>query len=444
MQITLNEILSAREERAQIQNELLDRYAATLVCFTMNIAGPVKTSPVIERAFSEGVNLIKEALADCTPLFTREDHGRCGPVLYYSVSADAELVKSLLTEIEDNHPIGRLFDMDVIDTDGRRLSRKSERGCMVCGAPGRACGAGRLHPIEELVLRTNTMLSNHFLDTDARRIAKIAKRSLIDEVYTTPKPGLVDRENCGSHTDMGICEFKRSADALEPYFIDCVKIGWRGKADDPQKLFMRLRERGISAECEMYRATGGVNTHKGIIFSMGILACAAGRLITPSGDIPTAELILKEAAFISAATVSADLASINASTAGGRAYVELGHRGIRGEVLDGFPSVRDIALPIYRKYLSEGKNKNDAGAFTLLHLIANIYDTCIFKRGGNEAVAYAKERAQALLASGEPALAEIRALNGDFTERNLSPGGSADLLAITYFLSELEDERDQS
>ena len=194
----------------------------------------------------------------------------------------------------------------------------------------------------------------------------------------------------------------------------------------------------------MYRATGGVNTHKGIIFSMGILACAAGRLITPSGDIPTTELILKEAAFISAATVSADLASTNASTAGGRAYVELGHRGIRGEVLDGFPSVRDIALPIYRKCLSEGKNKNDAGAFTLLHLIANIYDTCIFKRGGNEAVAYAKERAQALLAPGEPALAEIRALNGDFTERNLSPGGSADLLAITYFLSELEDERDQS
>ena len=113
-------------------------------------------------------------------------------------------------------------------------------------------------------------------------------------------------------------------------------------------------------------------------------------------------------------------------------------------MLDGFPSVRDIALPSYRKYLSEGKNKNDAGAFALLHLIANIYDTCIFKRGGDEAVAYARERARALLLSGELTLAEVRALDDDFTKRNLSPGGSADLLAITYFLSELEDERYQS
>jgi holo-ACP synthase/triphosphoribosyl-dephospho-CoA synthase len=329
--------------------------------------------------------------------------------------------------------------MDVLDASGVKLSRKRERGCLVCGAPGRACAAGRLHPLEELVRVTGGIISDYLTDIDSSLIANLARESLIDEVSTTPKPGLVDREGCGSHTDMGLDEFVRSADALTPYFKDCTATGISGAALPRCELFAKIRARGIKAEAEMYAATGGVNTHKGIIFSMGILATAAGRLMGTDGRIPSTDDILTEAARIAEDGVSRDLESMSRSTAGGRAYLEEGERGIRGEVLDGFPSVKNIALPIYKKYLKDGKSKNDAGALTLLHLIANIYDTSIYNRGGSAGVAYAKERARALLSAGEPSMSDLRALGEDFTRRRLSPGGSADLLAITYFLSSLEE-----
>ncbi len=405
----------------------------------MNIAGPIKTSPKIERAFSHGALAIEDALSSYPVLFKKEEHTRCGPVLYYSVSADEKEIKSRLTEIEEKHPVGRLFDMDVLGADGKKLSREAERGCLVCGAPGRACAAGRLHPVSELTRVTDKLLSDYLLDYDAARIAKTAEDSLVSEVYTTPKPGLVDRDGRGSHTDMGIEEFLHSAKALFPYFKDAVKIGILGKDDAPDRVFAGLRERGIVAEGEMYAATGGVNTHKGIIFSMGIICCAVGRLMGTDGNIPRTDDILAEAAKLAEAGVKRDLSRMKQDTAGGRAYLKYGQRGIRGEVADGFPSVKNIALPIYRKCLKEGKNKNDAGVLTLLHLIANIYDTSIYNRGGDEGVTYARERARALLSYGEPKMSDIRALGADFTNKRLSPGGCADLLSITYFLSSLAE-----
>lgn len=441
MNITLDEILAAREERVRTQTEMLMEHHSPLICFTMNIAGPVKTSPIIERAFTEGLRLIHAAIEPYEVAERREEHTNCGPVAFYSLRADAPPLKALMIEIEDSHPIGRLFDIDVIDIDGIKIDRPTERSCMVCGAPGRACAAGRLHPLSELTALTNSLLSDYFVDSDAKHIARIIKESLLREVYTAPKPGLVDPISRGSHMDMDVSDFERSAEALEPYFLHCVKTGASLKDKPYENTFLALRKSGIEAEKTMYIATRGVNTHKGVIFSLGILAGAIGRLMEPDGYIPDTEDILAEATRMSCAAIKHDLENIEPSTAGGRAYLECGMRGIRGEVMDGFPSIKEIAIPAYRSALARGKNKNDAGVLTLLHLIANVYDTNLYNRGGEAGISYARDRAHKLLSLGDPTMDMVQKMDAELTERNLSPGGCADLLAITYFLTELEDKK---
>ena len=441
MSVTLQEILDSRESRVRTQMQLLHDYHAPIICFTMNIAGPVKNSPLIERAFREGVRLIDEAIVSYEVLERREEHTNCGPVAFYSLNARTGILKERTVEIEQNHPIGRLFDIDVIDAEVRKTTRAEERGCLICGAPGRACAAGRLHPVSELTSRTHTMMSNYFVDLDAKHIARIAKQSLWREVYTAPKPGLVDPLSRGSHMDMDVSDFERSADALEPYFLNCVKTGAEHKSKPPESTFPNLKSLGIEAEKSMYAATRGVNTHKGAIFSIGILAGAIGRLMTPDGYMPSTDEILSEAARISRTSIKRDFENIDRCTAGGRAYLECGIRGIRGEVIDGFPSIKNIAIPAYRAALARGKSKNDAGVLTLLHLIANVYDTNLYKRGGEAGILYARDYARTLLSSADPSVESIRQMDTELTERNLSPGGCADLLAATYFLTELEDQK---
>ena len=104
----------------------------------------------------------------------------------------------------------------------------------------------------------------------------------------------------------------------------------------------------------------------------------------------------------------------------------------------GFPSVRDISLPVYKKALKDGHNKNDAGVIALLHLIANIYDSNLYNRGGDEGVQWAQKYARCLLCNNTITTEDVKKMDTDFINKNLSPGGCADLLAITYFLSELD------
>ena len=441
MHVTLEEMLLARDARAKIQNDLLNKHGCPLISFTMNVAGPRKTSPKIERAFRVGVELIDKALVGKKVEYRREEHNKCGPVSFFSVNIDAKELKDKLVEIEDTHPLGRLFDMDVIDVCGAHLSRKQERGCIVCGAPGRACAAGRLHPLEEITSATEKIINDYFLAFDSKRVAHLAKEALIAEVYTSPKPGLVDPESRGSHKDMNVCHFVRSAEALEPYFEQFIACGAEFAKKSPQDVFPALKKIGIDAERAMYAATDNKNTHKGAIFSFGIILGAIGRLMAVGDGIPTPKEILKEAKEISKSAVEEALATADGSTAGARAYLNHGERGARGEAADGFPTVKSFGLPIYREALDNGKNKNDAGAITLLHLIKEIFDTSLYKRGGAAGVEYAREQVTRLLRSGEPSTERIRTLDRAFTKRNLSPGGAADLLAITYFLYELEESR---
>lgn len=425
MEVSLLDILNAREARVQRQQQLLAAHRAPLLCFTMNIAGPVKTTPLIQRGFEEGLTLLDQQLPHETILFRENQVLPTGCEAVFAIDLPAEEIKDICTELEENHPLGRLFDMDVIGTDGRKLERKSQRGCIVCGAPGRFCAASRAHSVEQLQAVTTQLLERYFFPLD---IAAIAVQSLMDEVCTTPKPGLVDRRNNGSHRDMDLSLFEASAQALRPYFEACVRIGQNTAQMLPEETFPLLRAAGIEAEKTMLQVTGGVNTHKGAIYTMGLLCGGIGRLCCTDTDA-----ILAECQAMVGSSIEADFASATGKTAGERLYLQHGIRGIRGEAADGFPAVKNIGLPHFRQALAEGFSQNDAGVLTLLHLIAQVQDTNLYHRGGYDGALWAANAAQQLL-SQNPSNAMVAQLDDAFIERNLSPGGCADLLAVTYFL----------
>lgn len=437
-EVTLQEILLAREERVRLQQQLLQEFGCPVVCFTMNIAGPVKNTPLIQRGFRAGVDLLCQRIPGDLILKQILDAANTGNTAMLAVRMNAADLKQITTEIEESAPLGRLFDMDVLDSSGEKLSRDALRGCIVCGAPGRSCAAGRVHSVAQLQAVTNQILTAHFADADAEAIASLAVQSLIDEVNTTPKPGLVDRRNNGSHKDMTRRHFLDSAQALKPYFRECVKIGQKTASLPPYETFPLLRQSGLEAEKAMYKATGGVNTHKGVIYTMGVLCGAIGRLWRADQPIAEIATILAECGDMVRPSVEADFAAADGSTAGEALYLKYGIGGIRAEVAAGLPSVAEIALPCYQVALHRGLSHNDAGVLTLLQLIARIDDTNLYHRGGPEGAQWASTAVNTLLRSNPaPTTEQLEALDDAFIARNLSPGGCADLLAMTIFLYSL-------
>ena len=164
-EVTLQEVLDARDRRAEAQRQLLARHGLPLLSFTMNIPGPVKDSPLIRRGFEEGLRRLDGTLsaAGIACLSRSVTHAVTGNELLCAADAPAETLKALCTRIEEGSPMGRLFDMDVIGPDGRKLARGEERRCLVCGAKGRCCASRRLHSLAELSAAVEAFLAGDTL-----------------------------------------------------------------------------------------------------------------------------------------------------------------------------------------------------------------------------------------------------------------------------------------
>ena len=448
MEVSLMEMLDARERRAQRQMQLLQQYGTTLICFTMNIAGPVKNSPLIRRGFEMGRRLLEQQLmvAKAKILHFEEINENTGNEAIVVLDCDALTAKRAAVIIEDHTEAGRLFDMDVLRPDGSKVDRQElkldARRCLLCGGIAQNCARSRTHTVQQLQERTQQLLETALAHYDTKRIARLACQALLYEVAVTPKPGLVDRANSGSHTDMDFFSFQASAAALWPYFETCAEIGMETKQLLPEQTFARLRVPGMMAEGEMLHSTGGVNTHKGAIFSLGILCAALGRMGWEYADKP--EWLLYECSQMTAGLVEKDFAGLtaeNAKTAGQKLYLRHGITGVRGQAEAGFPAVLKVGLPKLEEGLSKGLSINDAGCAALLSMLAAAADTNIISRSDYETQQrIALETAILLQKTPFPEEAVLKQMDADFMEKNLSPGGTADLLAMTYFLYLLKED----
>ena len=430
--VTLDELLKARDTRAALQRQLLDEHGGTLVCLTVNMPGPVKRCALADRLFSVGVREVPKALPGAAFSRTRQTPAGCEG--YWCVPLRPEAVKRAMCRLENEHPLGRLWDIDVLGPDGRALSRRSlgmpARTCLLCGRPAAVCARAGAHPLPKLL----DAMQQTLIGWESRGIGAQARAALEDEVRAAPKPGLVDALSCGAHTDMDIRTFLSSARALEPHFAHFAALGMRSAGQTPGALFDSLRRPGLDAERDMYAATGGVNTHKGAIFSLGLLCAAAGRLLALSQPV-SADAVCRLCARMTAGLCARELPR-EAQTNGGRVYHRYGARGARGEAESGFAAVREVALPALRMYRKNGCGPDEALVRVLLRLMARVEDTNLLARRGAEQAGWVRDQALAL--TRDFSMHGVRALDAEMTRRGLSPGGCADLLAAALLLDRLE------
>ncbi len=459
--ITLEQILVAREERVSIQRRLLYGFKLPVICFTLNIAGPVKLFDLALKAFDRGKELINKKLeqsghnlASCEEKVTNT-----GCEAFFVVEGDAHSVKKVMVDIEDGEAIGRLFDMDVIKPDGEKLSREDiglpPRRCLLCNNPAVLCARSRNHSLELIQRETVRMLKNYFDHEYAERIASLAQRSILYEVCVTPKPGLVDRHHSGAHKDMDIYTFMSSASVLYPYFYRFVLHGLSAGGKSPKELFRSARYLGIEAEEAMLKSTHGVNTHKGIIFSIGIICIALGYLHGKAlpETLESLQLLCREMVCSDMENDFKKIPEKTTKTNGERLYALYGLTGIRGEAASGFSSVIRYGLPTFQALMAQGCSLNDTGALTLLHLIAHVEDTNIIARSNPEVLRLVQQEIGLLIESLLPGSGDqfdreifdksinshdvidrIKKLDDLFMHHNISPGGCADLLAVTFML----------
>ena len=447
-QITLSQMLIARERRAQKQQELLKKYHASLICFTMNIAGPVKNNPLIRQGFSLGNRYLKQKLsAQKIKCIHQEIIDKVtGNEAYYVTDTDPKVLKKLTVEIEDASPIGRLFDLDVLSSEGLKTERTdlglAPRICLICNRPAKECARSRTHTVEQLQSTIRQILTRAINESDSKDAASYALRAILHEACTTPKPGLVDRLDNGSHKDMDIFTFMDSASVLWPYFGSCARLGRQTASLSATETFFAIRKEGRKAEEDMVGATGGVNTHKGAIFTMGILCAALGRLDRKSWKKP--EIILQECAEMTKGLTAHDFAGLtikNARTAGQKLYLKYNITGVRGQMEEGLPAVRYTGLPALKAGVARGLSLNEAGCGALLALMTAATDTNLIARSNLRTWQETISRLKILLAENPyPDAETLQQLNQEFIQKNLSPGGSADLLAVCYLLYFLEQD----
>ncbi|GEO70331.1 triphosphoribosyl-dephospho-CoA synthase CitG [Levilactobacillus acidifarinae] len=270
-----------------------------------------------------------------------------------------------------------------------------------------------------------------------------ATRALLYEVSVTPKPGLVDPADVGPHPDMDVFTFIDSATALEDYWTTCFATGRAFTNTALPDLFHQIRPAGVAAEAAMFHATHGVNTHKGAVFSLGVIVAATGYQ-TRTAPYDTSQVLTTVQAMLHGLTTNdfAGLAQKPSAqlTAGERQYLKYGTTGIRGQAEAGFPVVATVSLPYLRQ--SQG-TRTQRLLNTLLTIVAHTADSNLIKRAGTDTIVpWAQQTAQAILTAGgcqtPTGQAQLTEMNRIFKAKNLSLGGSADLLILTIYFGLME------
>ncbi|MDF0605452.1 triphosphoribosyl-dephospho-CoA synthase [Neisseriaceae bacterium TC5R-5] len=263
-------------------------------------------------------------------------------------------------------------------------------------------------------------------------LATAAVRALISEASLSPKPGLVDQRGGGAHQDMDWWLLCRSARALQPGLLAMAQAAQ--ELDDLASLRRAIGRHGRDAEAAMLAVTGGINTHRGAIWALGLLLTAAAHW--PEAGV--AELTQRAAQL---ARLPDSGLEQQPAHPGARACQQYGVGGARAQAMAGFPQVMQAGLPTLRHTRQAGAGEACAQLDALLAIMAQLDDTCLLARGGVAGLQLAQQGAAAVLQAGGSASATgrvlLQQLDRQLLARRLSPGGAADLLAATLLLDSL-------
>lgn len=321
--------------------------------------------------------------------------------------------------------------MHEVLADVRETARLEKKGNAVSASRVRkAMEQGDMSTIRQLVPPT----------TLPYIIAHLATQALQAELDTTPKPGLVDKDNNGAHRDMDYALMQRSIDTLHPYFVKLALLG----CADALPTHTSIRDIGIEAERAMLSATNGVNTHKGALFSMGLAVVAAAheeRKIAANEEQILKERNGGEDVLVSLQTTIKALAASFPDTNGTHGskakLLSKGTTAIKG-ALDNAREGYEMLFAEWLPFYIERRKERDAHTLhkTLLRIMCDLDDTNVIYRTDLATAEEVKQEARALLDNFSEAA--LKDMDRHYTTRNISPGGAADMLSLTIFIGSIQ------
>lgn len=467
----MESILRGREKRVKIRKEFIkkNKRAVSFLCLSINMPGLDKRNDFAQRLFYDAQKTIYQQLArekiELLDQLTLTN--KAGSVLLLAVELKPKNLKEIMLKIEADHILGRFFDLDVYNQSNISLSRTDfnypPRKCFICNDHAKACMRTAKHSQQELenFIAAEKEKFYNYLDKKISKAAviveEIAYRAVLEEIFTTPKPGLVDLVDQGSHLDMDFDTFLKSSAAIKPFFSEFFKCG-AAKFLQANK-FETLKMIGQKAETAMFKATKGVNTQKGIIFSFALIIAAFGEIFSRGFDFSSSRMVFEISKTVKSWTsglVENELTNkvkkiVNGEdqfqaeremTHGQLIYLKYGITGARGEAENGFESVLEQALPELKNHLKAGYHPNLASIQALISLISEVDDSNLLFRSDLKTLRKIQKRFTKLReyngVLSKKGQKEYQTLCSYLKEKSLSPGGSADLLAVAHLFLNLE------
>lgn len=282
------------------------------------------------------------------------------------------------------------------------------------------------------------MENKYLISNEAFTIASYAIEAMLYEVAAYPSPGLVSSISKGAHADMDHYSFIKSTSILSKYMVLFAQEGNSNRT--PKEIFMATRNIGIEAEREMFKGTKGINTHKGMIFLLGISCAAVTKALHDKKNFESIQDIIKQ---MTRGLVKDELCYMDkdkVKSYGEKLFLKYKVEGIRGQVESGIPLVFDYSLKVYRENTT--LKLNDRLIHTLIAIMQFCEDSNVLHRHSMDTLDEVKQKAKHIISLGgmttEIGKASIASLDSEFIKRNISPGGSADLLAVTVFFNSVQ------
>lgn len=444
----------AKENRASLRQKCSQSGCDSL-SLSLNIPGYPKSTPLFSGFFDDVLSECRQFLqAHGIPIDTTRgvrQTDEAGDFYLVPISDGRPLaaIKSLAETFEERHPLGRIIDIDIADCRLQPVSSGKLKRCLLCKQPAVVCMREANHTYEELrehlIRGIHGFLEDRTRQRTCKQLSALALRAILYEISVSPKPGLVGRFEQGAHHDMDYFTFIASTSVLAGYFEELALSGYMFQGNDLRGALPIIRGVGLKMEASMFSATDGVNTQKGLIFLIGLALFSAAHCIVCGGAFAAARC-RETIAAICANLVRDELmtATGDDATHGKACFRTYGQEGggARREAEGGLPSVFEQGLPELKSALA-GACENVAAAQinralikTLLRLVTVTNDTNILYRKDMPTLRTVQRMAQHVLdAEDEAVEAERYDQLLHFCQREkVSPGGSADLLAVTVFL----------
>ena len=456
--MVLSEILHAREQRTAKRLAIASKGCAG-ISLSFNIPGFPKSNDQISKAFNLVVGMLEDFLLAHRILIGKDkispSTDAAGDFYLCKIAESSKSIseiKNLCEQFEQHHPLQRIIDVDVMDSSGKPISSGKEKKCFLCENPAIFCMRNQSHKIEDInefiESGINQFLRNKKLEQTKLKLSELATQCLLYELSLSPKPGLVDRFGSGAHQDMDYFTFLNSISSLSGYWSQLVELAFDKNFKEKNAEIEKLRALGLSMERAMLQATEGVNTQKGAIFLIGMLVYTAAKLINedkiPNNKNLPALLkdinndILKDELLLTKEVI----------THGQEIYKKYGKEtggGIRNEMAKGLPVVFNHALPYLEAAL---KKKSLLMADTgiqpalircLLTIISKNNDSNVLYRTDIDTLQKLQNMAGICLKDEVHFENNYKKIREFCLEKNISPGGSADLLAATIFVYQLKN-----